>query len=132
MGSEKAMPPPFSRHIRRKKFPSPSTPKLYLISTSSLSVYAFLESLNLTDAENTVQCILNDLLSFHKEQLVGEQHNFVHLYHQSIKSTRICPGEHWSLSDTIRDICDKLAEATHRVDAHFGITRADNTAKGKR
>ena len=68
---------------------------------------------------------MNDLLSFHKEQLAGERHNFIHLYHQSVKSIHTCHGEHWSLSDTISDLCAKLTEAVRRIDARLGTTRAD-------
>lgn len=62
---------------------------------------------------------MNDILSFHKEELAGETANFIHLRTKSLKdhhkesSTDI---REWTLLDTFHLLCDEVRDAIYRVD----------------
>jgi hypothetical protein len=64
---------------------------------------------------------MNDLLSFHKEELDGENYNLVHLRTQSLRSVNAGKGSgpngEWTTTDTIQLLCREVREATWRVDS---------------
>jgi hypothetical protein len=64
---------------------------------------------------------MNDLLSFHKEELAGEKYNLVHLWTQSLRSVKAGKGSgtngEWTITDTIQLLCREVREATWRVDS---------------
>jgi len=63
---------------------------------------------------------VNDLLSFHKEELAGETSNLVHLKTQAFRSIPSFKGSgpsgEWTVSDTIHLLCDEVKDATLRID----------------
>jgi hypothetical protein len=71
---------------------------------------------------------MNDLLSFHKEELAGEKYNLVHLQTQSFHSLNAGKGSgpdgEWTTIDTIRVLCGEVREAVHRVDALLQVDNA--------
>jgi hypothetical protein len=62
---------------------------------------------------------MNDLLSFHKEELNGETHNLVHLRTQAICSVNAGNGSgpdgKWTTTDTIQLLCREVREAACRA-----------------
>lgn len=63
---------------------------------------------------------MNDLLSFHKEELAGETTNLIHLRTESLKdyykgaSTDF--GDSWTVSDTFNLLCNEVRDAAYRID----------------
>lgn len=75
---------------------------------------------------------MNDLLSFHKEQLVGETANLIHLQHRSWKGGRGSgPLGEWTLLDTFSRLCDETRDATIRVDELLMLEECEKIAKGE-
>jgi hypothetical protein len=67
---------------------------------------------------------MNDLLSFHKEQLAGETTNLIHLRTQALRDALDhAPGAgsgrsgEWTLTDTFNVLCDEVRDATQRIDS---------------
>ncbi|KAJ7609442.1 isoprenoid synthase domain-containing protein [Roridomyces roridus] len=63
--------------------------------------------------------VMNDVLSFHKEELVGEKYNLIHLRTRSLISTGARgtgPEGEWTPFDTFVMLCDELRAATRRID----------------
>jgi hypothetical protein len=67
---------------------------------------------------------MNDLLSFHKEQLAGETTNLIHLRTQALRDaldhapgTGSGPSGEWTLTDTFNILCDEVRDATQRIDS---------------
>jgi hypothetical protein len=64
---------------------------------------------------------MNDVLSFHKEELAGEKYNLVHLWTQSLRSVNAGKGSgtngEWTIIDTIQLSCREVREAIWRVDS---------------
>ncbi|KAF9061709.1 terpenoid synthase [Rhodocollybia butyracea] len=60
---------------------------------------------------------VNDVLSFHKEELAGETINMIHLQTQSFRE---CTGSgasgKWTVLDTFNLLCNELRDATYRID----------------
>ncbi|KAF9067422.1 terpenoid synthase, partial [Rhodocollybia butyracea] len=61
--------------------------------------------------------VMNDLLSFHKEELAGETVNMIHLRTQTLKENRGtgASGE-WTALDTFNLLCNEVREAANRID----------------
>ncbi|KAF9067448.1 terpenoid synthase [Rhodocollybia butyracea] len=61
--------------------------------------------------------LLNDLLSFHKEELAGETINMIHIRTQTLKenSGTGASGE-WTVFDTFSLMCEEAKEAAYRID----------------
>ncbi|KAF9059690.1 terpenoid synthase [Rhodocollybia butyracea] len=60
---------------------------------------------------------INDLLSFHKEELAGETVNLIHLRTQALKENKgtSASGE-WTVLDTFNLLCNEVREAANRID----------------
>jgi hypothetical protein len=75
------------------------------------------------------QEVINDLLSFHKEELAGETYNLIHLRTRALSASGArgsgLSGE-WTVNDTVELLCDEIREATHRID---GLLRLDDCEK---
>ncbi|KAJ7726011.1 hypothetical protein DFH07DRAFT_1002067 [Mycena maculata] len=78
--------------------------------------------------------VMNDLLSFHKEELAAETHNLIHLRTRSLSSSGArgtgADGE-WTRYDTLRLLCDEIIEATRRIDALFRLEECERTLRGE-
>ncbi|KAJ7609440.1 hypothetical protein FB45DRAFT_876539 [Roridomyces roridus] len=76
------------------------------------------------------QFAMNDVTSFHKEELVDEKHTLIRLRARSLFFTGARgtgPDGKWTPFDTLVMLCDELRAATHRVDK---ILRVDDCEKG--
>ncbi|KAF7343863.1 Terpenoid synthase [Mycena sanguinolenta] len=75
--------------------------------------------------------VINDILSFHKEEIAGETYNLIHLRTRSLSSSGVPgtgPNGEWTPYDTLRLLCDEVIEATHRID---GLLRLDECEREK-
>ena len=76
---------------------------------------------------------MNDLLSFHKEELAGETTNLVHLRHQTL-SDAAAPGTgtgvngEWIITDTFDLLCDEVRETTKRIDTLLRLEECEKKA----
>ncbi|KAJ7242651.1 hypothetical protein C8J57DRAFT_1243853 [Mycena rebaudengoi] len=77
---------------------------------------------------------MNDVLSFHKEELDGETYNLIHLRTRAHSSA----GAHgkgisgdWTTNDTFNLLCDEMREATHRIDGLLRLDDCKRKLKGK-
>ncbi|EPQ51648.1 hypothetical protein GLOTRDRAFT_96364 [Gloeophyllum trabeum ATCC 11539] len=76
--------------------------------------------------------IMNDLLSFHKEEMEGEEFNLVQLLTQSIRRQQTLLGTtDWDVNDTIDLLCDQVKESFHRVDVLLRLADFDNSVAGE-
>ncbi|KAJ6503883.1 isoprenoid synthase domain-containing protein [Mycena sanguinolenta] len=78
--------------------------------------------------------VMNDVLSFYKEEIVGETYNFVHLRTRSISSSGVPgtgPNGEWTPYDTLRLLCDELREATHRIDGLLRLDECERKLRGE-
>ncbi|KAJ7729390.1 isoprenoid synthase domain-containing protein [Mycena maculata] len=77
---------------------------------------------------------MNDLLSFHKEELAGETYNLIHLRTRALSSSGVhgsgISGE-WTLYDTFGLLCDELVEATRRIDGLLRVEECERKARGE-
>lgn len=77
---------------------------------------------------------MNDVLSFHKEELDHETTNLVHLRHQAV-SAAAAPGSgtglngEWILCDTFDLLCDEVVETTERIDILLRLEECEKQAK---
>ncbi|KAF9049405.1 hypothetical protein BDP27DRAFT_1304729 [Rhodocollybia butyracea] len=61
--------------------------------------------------------IMNDLLSFHKEEKLGESITMIHLHTQSLKeNSGTGASGKWTTLDTFNLLCDEVRDATFRID----------------
>ncbi|KAJ7201904.1 isoprenoid synthase domain-containing protein [Mycena pura] len=78
--------------------------------------------------------VMNDILSFHKEELAGETHNFIHIRTRSLSSAGKrgsgAAGE-WTPDDTLRLLCQELLEATRRVDGVLRLEECERKMRGE-
>ena len=75
---------------------------------------------------------MNDILSFHKEQLVGDTANYIHLQHQTWKGGRGSgPLGEWTLLDTFSRLCDETRDATIRADKILRLEECEKIAAGE-
>ncbi|KZT25526.1 terpenoid synthase [Neolentinus lepideus HHB14362 ss-1] len=80
------------------------------------------------DANFTIE-IMNDLLSFHKEELEGEKINLIQLLTQSIRSDRSTTGgSEWDSNDTFNLLCNQVRDAFERVDSLLRLHEFDTDA----
>ncbi|KAJ6597636.1 isoprenoid synthase domain-containing protein [Mycena vulgaris] len=77
---------------------------------------------------------INDILSFHKEELAGETYNLIHLRTRALSSA----GRHgsgisgdWTTNDTIRLLCDETGGATRRVDGLLRLEDCERKMRGE-
>ncbi|KAJ7245609.1 isoprenoid synthase domain-containing protein, partial [Mycena haematopus] len=78
--------------------------------------------------------VVNDVLSFYKEEIAGETYNLIHLRTRSISSSGVsgsgANGE-WTAYDTLRLLCDEIREATHRIDGLLRLEECERKVRGK-
>lgn len=73
--------------------------------------------------------VVNDVLSFHKEELQGETINLVHLLTQCLTPARKQAGyDRWDANNTIDFLCAQLEEAFRRIDSLLGMDESDSAA----
>lgn len=76
------------------------------------------------------QEVINDLLSFHKEQLAGETANLVYLRTQSLHAEPgTGPSGEWTPGDTINLLCNEVRDATHRIDKLLKLDEYERSPK---
>ncbi|KAF7368173.1 Terpenoid synthase [Mycena venus] len=77
--------------------------------------------------------VMNDLLSFHKEEIDGETYNFIHLRTRSIAASGARgsgdSGE-WTCHDTVSLVCDELQTAAHRIDGLLRLEECERKMRG--
>ncbi|KAJ7511372.1 isoprenoid synthase domain-containing protein [Mycena galericulata] len=77
--------------------------------------------------------IMNDILSFHKEELAGETYNLIHLRTRSLSSSGArgsgIAGE-WTPYDTLHLLCEEIKEATHRIDRMLRLEECERAMRG--
>ncbi|KAF9061711.1 terpenoid synthase [Rhodocollybia butyracea] len=60
--------------------------------------------------------VMNDILSFHKEELAGESVNMIHLQTHSFKESRGSgPSGEWTALDTFNHLCNEVRDAIYRI-----------------
>ncbi|KAF8148499.1 hypothetical protein K438DRAFT_1457106, partial [Mycena galopus ATCC 62051] len=78
--------------------------------------------------------VMNDILSFHKEELAGETYNFIHLRTRSLSSAGKrgsgVAGE-WTTDDTFHLLCKEVLEATRRVDGVLRLEECERKMRGE-
>ncbi|KAJ7191430.1 isoprenoid synthase domain-containing protein [Mycena pura] len=78
--------------------------------------------------------VMNDILSFHKEELAGETHNFIHTRTRSLSAAGNrgsgAAGE-WTPDDTVRLLCQELLEATRRIDGVLRLEECERKMRGE-
>ncbi|KAJ7245608.1 isoprenoid synthase domain-containing protein [Mycena haematopus] len=78
--------------------------------------------------------VVNDVLSFYKEEIDGETYNLIHLRTRSISSSGVsrsgANGE-WTAYDTLRLLCDEIREATHRIDGLLRLEVCERKVRGE-
>ncbi|KAJ7120921.1 isoprenoid synthase domain-containing protein [Mycena epipterygia] len=78
--------------------------------------------------------VMNDILSFHKEELAGETYNFIHLRTRSLSSAGKrgsgVAGE-WTTDDTFHLLCQEVLEATRRVDGVLRLEECERKMRGE-
>ncbi|KAK7048895.1 terpenoid synthase [Favolaschia claudopus] len=79
--------------------------------------------------------IINDVLSFHKEEMDGETYNLIHLRTRSIAASGSMAGTGpkgtWTPYDTLRLLCDELRDATHRIDGLLRLEECERKLRGE-
>ncbi|KAJ7131825.1 isoprenoid synthase domain-containing protein [Mycena crocata] len=77
--------------------------------------------------------VMNDLLSFHKEELAGETHNLIHLRTRALSSSGAARSGHegeWTPYDTFSLLCDEVREATLRIDGLLRLEECERKVCG--
>ncbi|KAF8149198.1 hypothetical protein K438DRAFT_1625174, partial [Mycena galopus ATCC 62051] len=78
--------------------------------------------------------VVNDVMSFHKEEIAGETYNLIHLRTRSLTSSGVrsngVDGE-WTCYDTLRLLCDEIREATHRIDGLLRLDECERKLRGE-
>ncbi|KAJ7493474.1 isoprenoid synthase domain-containing protein [Mycena latifolia] len=78
--------------------------------------------------------VMNDLLSFYKEELAGETHNLIHLRTQALSSSGTTgsgsAGE-WTTYDTFGLLCDEIRAATNRIDGLLRMEECERKMNGE-
>ncbi|KAJ7176336.1 isoprenoid synthase domain-containing protein [Mycena crocata] len=78
--------------------------------------------------------VVNDIMSFHKEELAGETHNLVHLRTRALSSSGAQGtgvGGEWTTYDTFSLLCDEVKDATRRIDGLLRLEDCEKTMKGE-
>ncbi|KAJ7816862.1 isoprenoid synthase domain-containing protein [Mycena olivaceomarginata] len=76
---------------------------------------------------------MNDVLSFHKEELAGETYNLIHLRTRSLSAS----GERgsgnagkWTHYDTFQLLCEELRQAIRRIDGSLRLGECERSMRG--
>ncbi|KAJ7775962.1 hypothetical protein DFH07DRAFT_732130 [Mycena maculata] len=77
---------------------------------------------------------MNDVLSFHKEEIDGETHNFIHLRTRAL----LASGERgggingaWTPYDTLNLLCEEIIAATRRIDKLLSLEECEAKMRGE-
>jgi hypothetical protein len=76
---------------------------------------------------------MNDVLSFHKEEIDGETYNLIHLRTRSLSLSGfhgLGANEEWTCYDTLRLLCDEIREATYRIDGMLRLEECEKKLQG--
>ncbi|KAJ6570879.1 isoprenoid synthase domain-containing protein [Mycena vulgaris] len=77
--------------------------------------------------------VINDILSFHKEELAGETYNLIHLRTRALSSAGAegngIAGE-WTPHDTLCLLCDEIREAVRRIDGLLRLEECERKTGG--
>ncbi|KAJ7262406.1 hypothetical protein C8J57DRAFT_1057332, partial [Mycena rebaudengoi] len=78
--------------------------------------------------------VMNDILSFHKEELAGESYNFIHLRTRYL----CCAGKRgsgvegeWTTNDTLHLLCQEVLAAARRVDGVLRLEECERMMRGE-
>jgi hypothetical protein len=78
--------------------------------------------------------VINDVMSFYKEEIDGETYNLIGLRTRSLVSSRVRgSGEEgeWTAYDTLRLLCDEIREATYRIDGLLRLDECERKLRGE-
>ncbi|KAJ7865027.1 terpenoid synthase [Mycena olivaceomarginata] len=76
---------------------------------------------------------MNDVLSFHKEELAGETYNLIHLRTRSLSASGERGSGHagkWTHYDTFQLLCEELRQATRRIDGLLRLEECERRMRG--
>jgi hypothetical protein len=76
---------------------------------------------------------MNDVLSFHKEELAGETYNLIHLRTHSLSASGERGSGHagkWTHYDTFQLLCEELKQATRRIDGLLRLEECERRMRG--
>ncbi|KAJ7122266.1 terpenoid synthase [Mycena epipterygia] len=78
--------------------------------------------------------VMNDVLSFHKEELAEETHNLIHFRTRTLSASGArgsgTAGQ-WTPNDTLRLLCDELRKATQRIDGLLRLEDCEKKVRGE-
>jgi len=78
--------------------------------------------------------VINDILSFYKEELAGETYNLIQLRTRSLSSSGARGsgvGEKWTAHDTLLLLCDEVRAATYRIDRMLRLEECEAKMRGE-
>ncbi|KAJ7642326.1 isoprenoid synthase domain-containing protein [Mycena polygramma] len=127
------LPPNFPRYLRVKS----GTSEFYVAGIfkatkeQNLPFSKFIQAV--PDAVFTID-VMNDILSFHKEELAGETYNFIHLRTRALSCAGkrgSGPAGEWTPDDTLHLLCEEVLEATRRVDGVLRLEECERKTRGE-
>ncbi|KAJ7604417.1 isoprenoid synthase domain-containing protein [Mycena polygramma] len=127
------LPPNFPRYLRVKS----GTSEFYVAGIfkankeQHLPFSKFIQAV--PDAVFTID-VMNDILSFHKEELAGETYNFIYLRTRALSSAGkqgSGPAGEWTTDDTLHLLCEEVLEATRRVDGVLRLEECERKTRGE-
>ncbi|KAJ7708635.1 terpenoid synthase [Mycena metata] len=78
--------------------------------------------------------VINDILSFYKEELAGETYNLIQLRTRSLSSSGAHGSgvdEEWTAHDTLLLLCDEIRAATYRIDRMLRLEECEAKIRGE-
>ncbi|KAJ7748359.1 terpenoid synthase [Mycena metata] len=78
--------------------------------------------------------VINDILSFYKEELAGETYNLIQLRTRSLSSSGARGSgvdEEWTAHDTLLLLCDEIRAATYRIDRMLRLEECEAKMRGE-
>ncbi|KAJ7886792.1 isoprenoid synthase domain-containing protein [Mycena olivaceomarginata] len=125
--------PKFPRYLRVKGGASESYVAMIFKATKEQNL-PFSKYIKAVPDAVFISDVMNDILSFHKEELAGETYNFIHLRTRSLSSAGKCgsgvAGE-WTIDDTLHLLCKEVLEATRRVDGVLRLEECERKMRGE-
>lgn len=80
-----------------------------------------------------IQEVMNDLLSFYKEEIDGETYNLIHLRTRSLSASGVHGSgmnAEWTCYDTLRLLCDEIRQATRSIDGLLRLEECERKLQG--
>ncbi|KAJ7636366.1 isoprenoid synthase domain-containing protein [Roridomyces roridus] len=78
--------------------------------------------------------VMNDILSFYKEEMAQETYNLIHLRTRALSSTGVhgsgVSGD-WTAFDTLDLLCCEIREATRRIDGLLRLDECERRMRGE-